>query len=99
MERVAGRPAATDESQELWEFSESESWSNHEKEVTGKPVAHEKVTEKLVASINSENSGILKLRAGNGHIISSCLQQWYLRWKSLFDRKKHLRPKSHGQLG
>ena len=47
MERVEGRPAATDESQELWEFSESESWSNHEKEVTGKPVA----------SMNSENLG------------------------------------------
>ena len=57
MERAAGKPAATDESQEFWEFSESESWSNHEKEVTGKLVAHEKVTGKPAASINSENPG------------------------------------------
>ena len=39
MVEVAGKLAATDKSQESWEFSESESWSNHEKEVTGKPVA------------------------------------------------------------
>ena len=39
MDRVAGKPAATDKSQESWECSESESWSNHEKEVTMKPVA------------------------------------------------------------
>ena len=31
---VAVKPAATNISQESWEFSESESWSNHEKEVT-----------------------------------------------------------------
>ena len=47
MVEVAVKPAATDKSQESWEFSESESWSNHDKEVTGK----------LVASINSESSG------------------------------------------
>ena len=38
---------ATDKSKESWEFSESESWCNHKKEVTGKPVA----------SRSSENSG------------------------------------------
>ena len=54
MDEVAGKPVATDESQELWEFSESESWSNHEKEVTVKLVAHEKVIGKPVASRNSE---------------------------------------------
>ena len=37
MDRVAGTLAATDKSQESWELSESESWSNHEKEVTVKP--------------------------------------------------------------
>ena len=46
MAEVAVKPVATDKSQEYWEFSESESWSNHEKEVTGK----------LVASRNSGNS-------------------------------------------
>ena len=60
MKRVAGRLAVTNESQVLWEISESGSWSNHEKESTGDPVAHEKVTGKLVASIKSENEGNLK---------------------------------------
>ena len=46
MFEVAGKLAATDKSEESWEFSESESWSDHEKEVT----------EKLVASRNSGNS-------------------------------------------
>ena len=71
MAEVAVKPAATDKSQEYWEFSESESWSNHEKEVTGK----------LVASRNSGNSE--NSRAGsriNGHIIFICLQQLYLAW-------------------
>ena len=39
MDRVAGKPAATDKSQESLEYSESESWSNHDGEVTGKLVA------------------------------------------------------------
>ena len=43
--------------------NETESWSIHEKEVTEKPVAHEKVTVKPVASRNSEDSGNPK--AGN----------------------------------
>ena len=46
MVEVAKKPAATDKSQESWDIHESESWSDHEKEVTGK----------LVASINSGNS-------------------------------------------
>ena len=47
MAEVARKPAVTDKSQDSWEFSESEFRSNHEKEVTGKPVA----------SRNSGNSG------------------------------------------
>ena len=47
MVEVQEKPAATDKSQESWELSESVSWSNHEKEVTGK----------LVASRSSGNSG------------------------------------------
>ena len=39
MVEAAGRPTATDKCQEIWEFSESESWSNHENEATRKPVA------------------------------------------------------------
>ena len=34
MVEVAKKPAATDRSQESLEFSDSESWSNHEEEVT-----------------------------------------------------------------
>ena len=47
MVEVAVKLVATDKSQESWEFSESESWSSHEKQVTGK----------LVASRSSRNSG------------------------------------------
>ena len=39
LDKVAGKPVVTEENQVLWEFSESESWSNHEDEVKGKPVA------------------------------------------------------------
>ena len=39
MVEVAAKLAATDKSQEFWEFSEYESWSNDGKEVTGKLVA------------------------------------------------------------
>ena len=39
MVEVAAKPAATDKSHESWEFSDSESWSSHQKEVTGKLVA------------------------------------------------------------
>ena len=49
MVEVAEKPAATDKSQESREFSESESWSIHEKEVTEKPVASR-------TSGNSKNS-------------------------------------------
>ena len=79
------------------EFSESEPWSNHEKEVTEKPVAHEKVTGKLVASRKSENSGNPKAEKKEmvTYVFSSCTSHG----ESVFDRKKILRPKSHGQLG
>ena len=39
MVEVAGKLAATDNSQESWEVPESQFWSNHEQEVTGKPVS------------------------------------------------------------
>ena len=40
--KARGKPVATEENQVLWEFSESESWSMHEDEVTGKLVAYKK---------------------------------------------------------
>ena len=67
MDRVEGKPAATDKSQESWEFSESQSWSNHEKEMTGKPVA----------SRASKLQRIPKLEVGVD-LILTCLQQLYL---------------------
>ena len=44
MDKVVGKLVATDENQVSWEFSESESWCNHENEVTVKVVAHKKAT-------------------------------------------------------
>ena len=58
MDKAAEEPAATGQSQEIWEFIESESWSNYEKGVAGTLVAKEKGTERAVASRSSENSVI-----------------------------------------
>ena len=40
MDESAGKLVATEETQVLWAFSESQSWSIHEDEVTGKSVAY-----------------------------------------------------------
>ena len=50
MDEVAGKPVATVENQIFRGFSESESWSDYEDEVTDKSVTHNKGTGKLVAS-------------------------------------------------
>ena len=55
MDDSVGKPVATEENQVLWEFSESESWSVHEDEVTSKPVAYMKSVGKPAASGISEN--------------------------------------------
>ena len=47
MDESAEKPVATEENQVLWEFSESESWSIDEDEVTGKPVAYKKARRNL----------------------------------------------------
>ena len=70
----AGKLVATEENQVLWEFSESESWSVHEDE------AYTKGAGKPAASSISEIQGILKLKEGNGHIISTNPLQSYLTW-------------------
>ena len=56
MDDSAEKPVATEESRVLWEFSESESWSVDQDEVTGKPVAYKKSAWKLAASRISEKS-------------------------------------------
>ena len=57
MDESAGKPVATEENQVLRKFSESESWSIHEDEVTEcEPVAYQKGAEKPAASSISENS-------------------------------------------
>ena len=77
------------------DFSESESWSNHEDDVTGKLVTHETATGKPVASSNSENSGNPKAESRkwphNLHISPSVVPHM----NSLFDIKKDLRPRAH----
>ena len=52
MDDSAEKPVATVESRVLWEFSESESWSVDQDEVTGKPVAYRKSAEKPAAFQN-----------------------------------------------
>ena len=64
MDNCAGKPVATEENQVLWKFSESESWSVHEDEVTGELVAHKKSAGKLAASSISENSENPKAEKG-----------------------------------
>ena len=65
MDDSAGKPVATEENQVLWEFSESESCSVHEDEVTGKPVAQTKGAGKPAAFSISENSGNPKTERRN----------------------------------
>ena len=62
--------------------------NNHESEVTGN----------LVASRNSENSGVLKLKAKFGHIIfiHHITGKRTSHGESLFDRTTNLRSKSNG---
>ena len=57
MDDSSGKPVATEENQVLWEFSESESWSVHEDEVTGKLFAYKTVRGNLRFPVASENSG------------------------------------------
>ena len=57
MDDSAVKLVATEENQVLWEFSESESWSVHEDEETGKLVAYKNSAGKPAASSISENSG------------------------------------------
>ena len=71
MVEVVGKLAATDKSQESWEFSESESWSNHEKEVTVKLVASRN-------SGNSENSNVGSRKCPHNFHVS---QQQYFTWR------------------
>ena len=80
MDASAGKLVATEENQVLWAFSESQSWSIHEDEVTGKLVAYKTGVVKLAASSISENSGNRVAERKNGHMISTYLLQLYLTW-------------------
>ena len=51
MDETAGKLVVTEDNEVLWEFSESGSWSIHEDEVTGKPVAYKKVAVTSAASV------------------------------------------------
>ena len=89
MDHSAEKPFATEVKQVLREFSESESWSVHEDEVTGKLVAYKKGAEKPAASSISENSGN-SIAERNGHI-STCPLKSCLTW----ERKAHDRGPVH----
>ena len=57
MEKATEKLVATKEESSDLDVSGSETWSFHEEEVTGRPVAYKTVTGKPGASSKSENSG------------------------------------------
>ena len=73
MAKVVEKPVATDKRQESWDTPESESWNNHESEVTVN----------LVASRNSENSrsSEAESKIWPQHFHTSHHQQAYLTWR------------------
>ena len=82
----SGKPATTDESQQPWEFSESESWSDREKDVTGK----------LVVSRNSGNSESSKAGSRKWPQIFHMSPASVLHMEtSLLDRTRGLWPKTN----
>ena len=100
MDKVAVKPATTRENQEIWEFSEYESWSNNDKGVAGTPVAQEKGTGRPVASRSSENSENpeAEKKKWSHHFYKSSAMVPHIE-KNRFGRKKALRWKLHGRLG
>ena len=56
MDKATGKLVATKEESAV-DLSESEAWSLHEEEVTGKPVAEKTVTGKLQAASKSDQPG------------------------------------------
>ena len=57
MEKATEKLVGTREESSVLDVSGSETWSFHEEEVTGRPVAYKTVTGKPGASSKSENSG------------------------------------------
>ena len=74
MDKATGKLVATKEESGTVDLSESETWSFHEEEVTGKTVAYKTVTGKPGASSKSENSGNPKAERKNGFTIYTFLQ-------------------------
>ena len=101
MDDSAGKLVATEEgvNRVSWEFSESESCSIHEDEVTGKLVAHKKGAGKLVSSSFSENSGNPKAEGKkwphNIYISSAVVSHM----DSLIECEKDLRSWADGRNG
>ena len=98
MDNCAVKPVATEENQVFWEFSESESWSVHEDEVTGEPVVCKKSEGKPEASSVSENSGNPRAERRtwphNFFIFSAVVS--YMDKQSLFGCEKDLHSRTHG---
>ena len=77
MDRVAGKPAVTDDSQELWNFLNLN--LNHgaimRQKLQGNLLHMRKLLGNLLHPEIEKIQGILELETGNGHIVSICLQQ------------------------
>ena len=94
MDDSAEKFVATEENQVLWEFSESESWSVHEDEVTGEPVAYKSAGKPAASSI-SENSGNPEAeRRKWPHNFLHILGSRVLHGQSLFHCDKDLRSRT-----
>ena len=85
MVEVAEKLAATDKSQASWDFSESESWSNHDKDVTGK----------LVASRHSGNSEAGSRKWTHYFHMSAAVVP---HMEKAYSIVRHVLPKSNGGL-
>ena len=101
MDAATGKPVATTEEPGTVDLSESETWSSHEEEVTGKFVAYKTATWKPGASSKSKNSGNPKAErkewSHNLHMSPATVP--HTGAVSLLDRQENLRTRARGPNG
>ena len=99
MEKATVKLVGTIEESGGVDFSESETWSFHEEEVTGRPVAYKTVTGKPGASSKSENSENKaekeRMATQSTHVSSHSASHG----DSILDRQKNLRTRARGPNG
>ena len=76
-----GKPVATKEDSGDVDLSESETWSEQEEAVTGRPIAYKIATENPMHPVNQTTREVQKLKEKNGHTIYACLQPQIIIWK------------------